>query len=90
MIYRVVTYDRGTERMKGNLPVPANLLDQVKDIAGFQPQDDGLGEYLLSDEQTRRVAQVLGFRAEPNKFYYYIEPYEPPEDDGLQKIQDPR
>ena len=88
MIYRVVTYDQATEQMKGTLPVPPSVLNEVKEIAGFQPQDDGLGEYPLDDEQTRRVARILGFRPEPNKFYYYVEPYEPPADDGLQKTQD--
>src|SRR5579863_4522596 len=40
MMYRVVTYDRATERMKGNLVVPPNVLAKVKKIAGFTPQDD--------------------------------------------------
>ena len=65
MIYRVVTYDRATEQMERNLPVPPSLLNEIKEISGFQPQDDGLGEYPLDDEQTRRVARILGFRPEP-------------------------
>ena len=85
MIYRVVTYDRTTERMRGNLPIPPSIFEQIKRIAGFEPQDDGLGEYLLDEEQTKQVANVLGFNPEPNRFYYYVEPYEPPEDDGLQQ-----
>jgi hypothetical protein len=85
---RHVTYDRATEQMKGNLPVPPSVLQKVKKIVGFQPQDDGLGEYLLDEKQTRDVARILGFQPEPNKFYYYVEPYEPPEDDGFQQIQD--
>ena len=56
MIYRIVSYDRITERMKGSLIVPPGVLGQVKVIAGFQQQDDGLGEYPLDEEQTRRVA----------------------------------
>ena len=45
MIYRaLLTYDKTTERMKGNLPIPLSVLDQVKRIAGFGPKDDGLGE----------------------------------------------
>jgi hypothetical protein len=87
MIYRIVTYDKATERMRGNMSVPPTLLDQVKRIAAFQPQDDGLGEYPLDEKQTREVAQVLGFNPEPDTFYYYVEPYEPPEDDGLQQPQ---
>jgi hypothetical protein len=89
MIYRVVTYDRATEQMRGKLPVPPSVLNEVKRVAGFQPQDDGLGEYPLDEEQTRHIARILGFRPEPNRFYYYVEPYEPPEDDdGLQQVED--
>src|SRR5437870_135704 len=61
MIYRVVTYDRTTEHMKGSLIVPPSILARVKKIAGFQPRDDGLGEYALDEAQTRRVAKILGF-----------------------------
>ena len=84
MIYRVVTYDRATERMKGSVPIPLGVLEQIKRIAGFGPQDDGLGEYPLDEAQTRQVARILDFNPEPDRFYYYVEPYEPPEDDGLQ------
>jgi hypothetical protein len=85
MIYRIVSCDRTTERMKGSMIVPPTVLGQVKTIAGFQPQDDGLGEYPLNDEQTRQVANILGFRLEPDRFYYSVEPYDPPEDSGFQE-----
>jgi hypothetical protein len=84
MIYRVVTYDKATERMKGNLRIPPSVLAEIKRIAGFQPDHDGLGEYPLDEEQTRAIAKILGFHPDPGRFYYYVEPYEPPEDDGLQ------
>ena len=88
MIYRaLLTYDKTTERMKGNLPIPSSVLDQVKRIAGFGPKDDGLGEYPLDEAQTRQVARILDFNPEPDRFYYYVEPHEPLEDDdGLQRI----
>lgn len=85
MIYRVVTYDRETERIKGTLVVPPNVLGKVKKIAGFQPQDDGLGEYPLDEAQTQQVAKVLGFTPQPDRFFYYVEPYDPPEDSGFQQ-----
>jgi hypothetical protein len=86
MIYRIVAYDKATERMKGTLPIPASVLEDIKRIAGFAPQDDGLGEYPLDEGQIRQVARVLDFDPQPDRFYYYVEPYEPPEDDGLQRI----
>jgi hypothetical protein len=82
MIYRVVTYDRATERIKGSMPIPVGVLEQVKHVAGFGRQDDGLGEYPLDEVQTRQVARILNFNPEPGRFYYYVQPYESPEDDA--------
>ncbi|MGC2199714.1 MAG: hypothetical protein WA633_06125, partial [Stellaceae bacterium] len=73
MIYRVVTYDRATDRMKGNLPSPSSVLEEIKRIAGFGPQDDGLGEYPLDERQTQQIASILDFNPEPDRFYYYLE-----------------
>jgi hypothetical protein len=73
--------------MKGNLSIPSDVLEQIKRIAGFGPNDDGLGEYPLDEAQTRQVARILDFNPEPDRFYYYVEPYKPPkDDDGLQPI----
>src|SRR5947208_15680053 len=80
MIYRIVTYDRATERMKGNLPIPPSIFEEIKRIAGFGPKDDGLGEYPLDEAQTRQVARILDFNLEPDCFSYYVEPYKPPQD----------
>ena len=86
MIYRIVTYDRTTERMRGSLIVPPNVSTKVKKVAGFQPQDDGLGEYPLDDDQIRQVAKI-GFRPEPDRFFYSVEPYDPPEDSGFDNAE---
>ncbi len=85
MIYHVVSYDRATERIKGSLIVPPSVLGQVKAIAGFKPKDDGLGEYPLDEDQARQTATILGFRSEPDKFYYSVEPFDSPEDSGFQE-----
>ncbi|HTW52523.1 MAG TPA: hypothetical protein VME45_11615 [Stellaceae bacterium] len=84
MIYRIVTYGRPDERMRGSLVIPNNAVSWAKQVAGVQPEDDGLGEYLLSEDQTRALAQYLGFKPEPEQFYYYLEPYEAAEDTGFQ------
>ena len=78
MIYRVVTYDRTSEQMKGSLVVPPSVLAKVQKAAGFKPSDDGLGEYPLDEAQTRKVGKILGFRPDADRFYYYVEPYDPP------------
>jgi hypothetical protein len=60
------------------------VLPRVKKIARFAPEHDGLGEYPLDETQTNQVAKLLGFRPEPDRFFYYVEPYEPSEDSGFQ------
>jgi hypothetical protein len=85
MIYRVVTYDKATEVMKGSLTVPPSMLARVKKAAGFKPEDDGLGEYPLDQAQTKQVAKILGFQPETDRFYYYVEPYDAPENSGFQE-----
>jgi hypothetical protein len=85
MIYRVVTYDRASGHTQGSLIVPPSVLAGVKKAAGVQPRDDGLEEYPLDAAQTRQVAKILGFRPETDRFYYYVEPYDPPEDSGFQQ-----
>jgi hypothetical protein len=84
MMYRVVTYGRSDEKMRGSLVIPNGAVAWAKQVAGVRPEDDGLGEYLLSEEQARSLAQYLGFKPEPEHFYYYLEPYEPPENTGFQ------
>jgi hypothetical protein len=69
MMYSVVTYDKASEQMKGQLIVPPAVLAKVKKIAGFELQHDGLGEYPLDEAQTKKVAKLLGFRAEPERFF---------------------
>ena len=84
MMYRIVTYGRPDERMRGSLVIPNGAVAWAKQVAGVQPEDDGLGEYLLSEDQTRMLAQYLGFKPAPEHFYYYLEPYQAAEDTGFQ------
>jgi hypothetical protein len=82
MIYRIVTYDKRTGRMAGNLPLQWQFVAQVRKIAGVQPTDDGLGEYPLAKEKIKKISMLLHIRPEPDLFDYYLEPYEQP-DNGL-------
>ena len=59
-------------------PRPACLRAGSPDRADRRP----LG---LAEEQTRQIAGILDFKADAEHFYYYVEPYEPPEDNGLQQ-----
>jgi hypothetical protein len=84
MIYRLVTYDKKTERMAGTRPIPWANVTKIKKLTGVTPQDDGLGEYLLDVDQIRRISEILDFDPQPESYYYYLEPYDQP-DDGLRQ-----
>ena len=63
MIYRVVSYDRTTERMKGSLIVPPSVLKQVKVIAGFQPQAEEPDVAFQSRARLENRPDVVGSQA---------------------------
>ena len=71
MVYRIVRYGRDDEQIMGSLVIPEGWLTWAKNVVAVQPEDDGLGDYRLNDEQTRVSGQVLGFRPEPERFYYF-------------------
>lgn len=80
MIYRVVAYGRDDERIRGSFTIPQNSLIWAMRVAGILREDDRLGEYVLSDSQVYMLSTRLGFRPELKHLYYYLEPYEPPQD----------
>ena len=73
--YRLIAYDREFDRPVMSYAVPAPLVNEVKRIAGFRSDDDGLGDYSLDTKQISEIGLVLQIKVEPNRFDYLIEPY---------------
>lgn len=73
--YRLVGYDRQSERPVASFAIASPLIAKVKRIAGFRSNDDGLGDYPLDARQTGEIGRVLQIEVEPDKFDYLIEPY---------------
>ena len=62
MIYRVVTYDQATEQMKGTLPVPPSVLNQVTQRPpSHPPPATDLLDLALTDH-------VIGLQRDPAYF----------------------
>jgi hypothetical protein len=76
IVYRLVGYDKETERKCNEAPIPDANLSVVTRLAGILPTDDGLGDYPLNAEQAREVARILKTTIDCGSFAYYIEPYE--------------
>ncbi len=78
IVYRLVGYDKATERKHGEFAIPEERLAAVREIARILPADDGLGDYPLDDEQARTAARVLNVTIDCARLAYYVEPYDMP------------
>jgi hypothetical protein len=72
--YRLVGYDRETERQVASYVVPPAIAADAKQIAGVAACDDGLGDYPLDATQAREVGRLLGIEIDPKACDYLLEP----------------
>ena len=72
--YRVIAYNRTTDRVGSIIDVPKPLVPQVLAIARFgKALSCEPGESDLDGSQAREVANVLNFRSDPSRFHYHLE-----------------
>ena len=63
--YRLISYNRTTDRIGGIIDIPAPLLKQVLAIAGIAMSASELGEHALTGEQVRDISSLIGVGAVP-------------------------
>jgi hypothetical protein len=73
MQYRLIFYNRSTDRAGGLIDIPRTFLPQVWAIAGIRNEND-LGEYPLDPRQGRDIAALIGFEPDVSRFEYHLEP----------------
>ena len=78
IVYHLVSYDKETERKRGEFAISDDKLALVREIAEILPTDDGLGDYPLNDDQAGDIARLLNMKIDCDAFTYYVEPYEVP------------
>ena len=66
--YRIILYNRTTDRLGGAIDIPQPLLHQVLAIAGIATSANELGEHPLNAEQVRDISSLLSFGADPSLF----------------------
>jgi hypothetical protein len=75
VVYDLVGYDRTTERMAEPHPIPASLVQAVKQIAGIGDRsDDQLGAWELTDGQVKDIAQILQAAPDLLRREFFLEP----------------
>jgi hypothetical protein len=75
MRYRIISYDRTTDRVAGLINIPGQFLPQVLTIAGVRDADEP-GEYPLEPKKVGDVAALIGFEPDVSQFEYHLEPLE--------------
>jgi hypothetical protein len=75
-IYRLVGFDRDTERLAVKYEIPAKYVPLAKKIAGIDERPL-IGDWPLSPEQVRHIAEVIGERIDPDAYDFSLEPYAP-------------
>jgi hypothetical protein len=75
VVYDLVGYDRSTERMAEQHPIPASLVQAVKQIAGIGDRsDDQLGAWELTGGQVKDIAQILQANPDLLRYEFFLEP----------------
>jgi hypothetical protein len=74
-IYRLVGYDRRTERLAQRYDIPPAKAKKAKDLVGLEPDD--IGDMPLTDPQARSIAAMIGAEIDIDRFEYFLEPYAP-------------
>jgi hypothetical protein len=77
MRYRIIFYDRTTDRVAGLINIPGQLLPRVLTIAGIRNVSE-LGEYPLAPKKVGDIAALIGFEPDVSRFEYHLEPLEDP------------
>ena len=77
MMYRVVSYDRITERMKGGLIVPPSVLGQVKAIADSSRRTTDWANIRWTRNRSRQSRDQSGLPANRANSITSVEPFDP-------------
>ena len=70
--YRVIMYQRTTDRVGGTVDVPDALVPQALRMAGISDPLEP-GETELADSEARLIANLLGFRSNVSRYIYHLE-----------------
>ena len=78
VVYRLVGYDRKTERQAARFDIPHKHVPFVKQVVGLDPYRDVVADYPLTDMQARDIAGTIGRQVDTIRLDYVLEPYHQP------------
>lgn len=76
LVFRLVGYDRATERLAVEYDIPPSSVAEAKKLVGVHPRYSGqLGDIPLDNQKTKRIAAMIGAPVDPSQFDYFLETY---------------
>ena len=75
VVYKLVGYDRKTERATVKIDIPPKHVNFAKEVARIAAEDDSMADYPLDRDQARDIAGVLGKPIDADSYDYFLEPY---------------
>lgn len=73
LVFRLVGFDRKTDRVVIQRDIPRDLVDEVVEIAGVRVPVDEMCDFPLSTERARRIADMLDVRIDTNANEFFLE-----------------
>jgi hypothetical protein len=75
-VYRLVGYDKRTERLEVRVDIPRDKAARAKLIAGMPDGDvSATGDWELTPEQAKEIGRIIDFRPDLSHYEYFLEPY---------------
>lgn len=79
MTYRLVGYDRQTEKLVESHLIPEKHITYAKRVARFSSTDpDDIGDAPLNSAEARDIAGTIGATIDTQHRDYFLEPYSEP------------
>jgi hypothetical protein len=75
MVYKLVGFDRDTERLATADEIPADHVEQAKRIAGITDRPEIVADWPLTTDQAAAIADIIHKRINLRKVDYFLEPY---------------
>ena len=79
LVYKLVGYDRKTERQSVKFDIPAKHAAFAKTVVGLNPHRDVIGDQPLTEMQARDIGRVIGCPIDTAHSDFFLEPYNQPQ-----------
>ena len=76
IIYKLVGFDRKTERLGAAYEIPTALVERAKEIAGIANRPEIIGDWPLAPDQAAAIADIINQRINLRDQDFSLEPYD--------------